>query len=111
MKIKKIISIILLSVLGISVSVFAQYPKITQEVSQQSGELLRKAQEASDAAFAKALPIIEKEANEGRPYMVIPTLKNTSMELTRLKKIDWTKPENNRDTLQGRKSLNLIINI
>jgi hypothetical protein len=69
MKTKKIISTILLSVLGISVSIFAQYPKITQEVAQQSGELVRKAQEASDAAFAKALPIIEKEAKEGRPYI------------------------------------------
>ncbi|GHV58874.1 hypothetical protein FACS1894182_12090 [Bacteroidia bacterium] len=48
---------------------FAQYPKITSEVAAQSGELLRKAEAASDAAWAKALPIIEKEATEGRPYI------------------------------------------
>jgi hypothetical protein len=67
MKKKFSISVIFLTVL--SVGVFAQYPKITAEVATQSGELLRKAQEASDAAWANALPVIEKEASEGRPYI------------------------------------------
>jgi len=58
--------VLLLLVFG---SAYAQYPKITQEVAAQSAELLKKAQEASDAAWAKALPIIEKEATEGRPYI------------------------------------------
>ncbi|MDR3219332.1 MAG: polysaccharide lyase [Dysgonamonadaceae bacterium] len=64
---KIVISVAILFVMG--VSVFAQYPKITQEVEAQSNELLRKAQESSDAAFAKALPVIEKEAEEGKPYI------------------------------------------
>ncbi|MDR1610457.1 MAG: polysaccharide lyase [Candidatus Symbiothrix sp.] len=48
---------------------FAQYPKITSEVAAQSGELLRKAGAASDAAWEKALPVIEQEAREGKPYI------------------------------------------
>ncbi|MDR0845643.1 MAG: polysaccharide lyase, partial [Tannerella sp.] len=51
------------------VCVFGQYPKITSEVAAQSGELLRNAQESSDAAWEKALPIVEQEAKEGRPYI------------------------------------------
>jgi hypothetical protein len=51
------------------ISIFAQYPRITEEVGAQSNELLRKANASSDAAFAKALPIIEQEAKEGRPYI------------------------------------------
>jgi hypothetical protein len=50
-------------------SALAQYPKITPEVAAQSGELLKKAQAASDAAWEKALPVIQKEAQEGKPYI------------------------------------------
>ncbi|MDR1884320.1 MAG: polysaccharide lyase [Prevotella sp.] len=65
---KKVLSIIVFaSVLGIPA--FAQYPKITPEVAAQSAELLKKAQETSDSAWKKALPVIEKEAKEGRPYI------------------------------------------
>lgn len=55
--------------LAFKAQVFAQYPKITSEVAAQSSELLRKAEEASDIAWEKALPIIEKEAKEGKPYI------------------------------------------
>ena len=54
---------------ALSLSAFAQYPTITPEVEAQSAELLRKAAAASDAAWEKALPIIEKEAKEGKPYI------------------------------------------
>ncbi|MDR3219326.1 MAG: polysaccharide lyase [Dysgonamonadaceae bacterium] len=67
MKKKIILSVIVLFLAGSSI--FAQYPRITQEVGAQSDELLRKADASSDAAFAKALPIIEQEAKEGRPYI------------------------------------------
>lgn len=50
-------------------SIYAQYPKITPEVKKQSEELISKAEAASDLAFEKAKPIIEKEAREGRPYI------------------------------------------
>ena len=49
--------------------IFGQYPKITPEVAAQTAELMKKADAASDAAWEKALPIIEKEASEGRPYI------------------------------------------
>lgn len=55
--------------LAFNAQLFAQYPKITSEVAAQSSELLRKAEEASNAAWEKALPIIEKEAKEGKPYI------------------------------------------
>lgn len=55
--------------LAFNAQVFAQYPKITSEVAAQSSQLLKKAEEASNAAWEKALPIIEKEAKEGKPYI------------------------------------------
>ncbi|MDR0541299.1 MAG: thrombospondin type 3 repeat-containing protein [Dysgonamonadaceae bacterium] len=61
------ISVIIILTLG--TGVFAQYPKITSEVAAQSAELLKKATAASDAAWEKALSIIEKEAKEGKPYI------------------------------------------
>ena len=48
---------------------YAQYPKISKEVAAQERELMTRTKEASDAAWEKALPIIEKEAREGRPYI------------------------------------------
>lgn len=60
---------IVLGLLITGLYAFAQYPKITPEVATQAAELMRKAQAASDAAWEKALPIIEKEACEGRPYI------------------------------------------
>jgi len=51
------------------VCVYGQYPKITPEVARESAALLHKADSASDVAWQKALPVIEKEAAEGRPYI------------------------------------------
>ncbi|MDR0541226.1 MAG: polysaccharide lyase [Dysgonamonadaceae bacterium] len=60
---------LVISLFATGLCALAQYPKITPEVAAQSGELLRKAEAASDEAWVKALPIIEKEATEGRPYI------------------------------------------
>jgi hypothetical protein len=60
---------IVISLFATALCALAQYPKITSEVASQSGELLQKAQAASDAAWELAFPIIEKEAAEGRPYI------------------------------------------
>ncbi|WP_421829687.1 polysaccharide lyase [Larkinella sp.] len=49
--------------------VFAQYPTIPADVQKQSDELLREANRQSNIAWQKALPIIEKEAREGKPYI------------------------------------------
>jgi hypothetical protein len=61
--------ILAIALFALSMSALAQYPKITDEVAKQSGELLRKAEAASDAAWEKALPIIEQQAKEGKPYI------------------------------------------
>lgn len=50
-------------------NVFAQYPKITPEVKKESEAMLSEAERLSDIAWEKALPIIEQEAKEGRPYI------------------------------------------
>lgn len=47
----------------------AQYPTITPGVKAQAAELDAKAKAHSDSAWAVALPIVEKEAREGRPYI------------------------------------------
>lgn len=50
-------------------NLFAQYPKITSEVKKESEAMLAEAERLSDIAWEKALPIIEQQAKEGRPYI------------------------------------------
>lgn len=50
-------------------TVKAQYPKIPQEVQKESKELMDAARQRSDQAWAKALPIIEEYAKQGKPYV------------------------------------------
>lgn len=50
-------------------NLFAQYPKITAEVKKESEAMLSEAERLSDIAWEKALPIIEQEAKQGRPYI------------------------------------------
>jgi hypothetical protein len=47
----------------------AQYPTIPADVQKQSDELIKESYRQSDIAWQKALPIIEKEAKEGKPYI------------------------------------------
>ncbi|QNL52253.1 polysaccharide lyase [Olivibacter sp. SDN3] len=54
---------------GIVTSTYAQYPKITEDVKQTSDSLLNKAKESSDHAWEKAWPIVQQEAQNGRPYV------------------------------------------
>ncbi len=49
--------------------VLAQYPKISTEVKKESEAMLNEAERLSDIAWEKALPIIEQQAKEGRPYI------------------------------------------
>jgi hypothetical protein len=53
----------------VSITSLAQYPKITDEVQKASDKLMNDAMAHSDAMWEKALPIIEKEAGEGKPYI------------------------------------------
>ncbi len=47
----------------------AQYPKIPAEVKKASDDMMSAARKQSDAAWAKALPVIEEYAKQGKPYI------------------------------------------
>jgi len=47
----------------------AQYPTIPDDVQRSADSMMAAFRQASDAAWAKALPVIEKEAYNGRPYI------------------------------------------
>jgi hypothetical protein len=51
------------------ISIFAQYPQIPKEDQAKSDSLLKEAERLSDSAWVKALPIIKKEAQMGKPYI------------------------------------------
>ncbi|THU39788.1 polysaccharide lyase [Niastella caeni] len=57
------------SAVTLATPVLAQYPKIPQDVQKWSDSLLNAERVLSDAAWAKALPIIEQEAKQGKPYI------------------------------------------
>lgn len=47
----------------------AQYPTIPPEVQAKADAALAEAEKRSDAAWQKALPIVEAEAKKGKPYI------------------------------------------
>lgn len=49
--------------------VFAQYPSVPKEIQDASDSMMKLARQSSDAAWAKALPIIEEDARKGKPYI------------------------------------------
>jgi len=48
---------------------FAQYPKIPEDAKRASDEMMKEAYRQSDIAWQKALPLIKKEADQGKPYI------------------------------------------
>jgi len=67
---KQLISLALsISLVFAQHSVSAQYPAIPDDVQKESDALLSEARRQSDIAWQKALPIIQKEAREGKPYV------------------------------------------
>lgn len=66
---KKNLLITLILVLFQSSYIFAQYPRISTEVRDESSKLMEETRRKSDLAWEKALPIIEAEAKEGKPYI------------------------------------------
>ncbi len=57
------------AIAGFSYKAAAQYPVIPPAVQAVADSMLAKEERSSDAAWAKALPIIEKEAKEGKPFI------------------------------------------
>ena len=66
---KKFRNLLLVSAVGLAQPVFAQYPKIPQDVQRWADSLMNAERKHSDEAWDKALPVIEKEAREGKPYI------------------------------------------
>ncbi|WP_207514177.1 polysaccharide lyase [Longitalea luteola] len=62
-------NLLLVSAVGLTTPVLAQYPKIPQDVKKWSDSLMEAERLHSDAAWAKALPIIQQEAKQGKPYI------------------------------------------
>ncbi|MFM6983653.1 MAG: polysaccharide lyase family 1 protein, partial [Chitinophagaceae bacterium] len=60
---------LLLVLVAIGANTFAQYPEIPADVQRRSDSLMNAAKLHSDAAWLKALPIIDKEAKMGKPYV------------------------------------------
>ncbi len=52
-----------------SLPAWAQYPQVPQDVQKASDDMLKEAYHQSNIAWQKALPIIQKEAREGKPYI------------------------------------------
>jgi hypothetical protein len=68
MNTKLIISVVMFTT-GAFVTANAQYPSIPKDVQEQSEALIKAAVAHSDSAWAIALPEVEKEAREGKPYI------------------------------------------
>ncbi len=65
---KKFLTLALILCMGCS-AIYAQYPSLTPEANAKKNQLMAKMHQQSEAAWAEALPIIKKEAEEGRPYV------------------------------------------
>jgi hypothetical protein len=60
---------VLACALSAATFVQAQYPTVPKEVQTLSDSMMAGFRQASDAAWAVALPVVQKEALEGRPYI------------------------------------------
>lgn len=65
-QVKNVLSIFF--ILSITV-LFAQYPDVSEKEKKKGQEIIRKAEEQAAEAWKKALPIIEEEARNGKPYI------------------------------------------
>src|SRR5258706_12043360 len=69
MKINFVRSVLLMSFVCAFQTGFAQYPDVPKEIQRWSDSLIKAATYHSDLAWAKALPIIELEEKNGKPYI------------------------------------------
>lgn len=61
--------IVFAAMLGIVSPSSAQYPDVPDSVRKATNKMMEEARKHSDEAWAKALPIIEEEARNGKPYI------------------------------------------
>ncbi|MEI6950043.1 polysaccharide lyase [Paraflavisolibacter sp. H34] len=69
MKKNAVRSLMVASAICLASSAMAQYPSIPADVQRWSDSLMGVSRKRSDDAWTKALPIIEKEAREGKPFI------------------------------------------
>jgi hypothetical protein len=60
---------VLALILSLGASALAQYPSVPADVQAATNAMMNESQRLSDEAWEKALPIIEQEAEQGRPYV------------------------------------------
>jgi hypothetical protein len=65
----KVFSIVMGLCLFTTQFVFAQYPDVPKDIQEASNKMLDEEWRLSNIAWGKALPIIEKEAKEGKPFI------------------------------------------
>ena len=66
---KYVLSIALVSALLAAQQVKAQYPAVPDSIKKRSDAMLKEAEERSEVAWQKALPVINEEAMHGKPYV------------------------------------------
>ncbi|WP_321518920.1 polysaccharide lyase [uncultured Bacteroides sp.] len=66
---KNVLTVALLSALLAAQQVRAQYPVVPDSIKKRSEAMLKEAEERSDVAWQKALPVINEEAKHGKPYI------------------------------------------
>ncbi len=66
---RQISTLAVAALLAVPATMMAQYPQLTPEAKQDYTTMITAAREHSDSAWAKAFPIVQKEAAEGRPYV------------------------------------------
>ncbi|MFI5157772.1 MAG: polysaccharide lyase, partial [Sphingobacteriales bacterium] len=57
------------AMMGFANCAFAQYPNVPKNVKAESDSMMAKAMRHSDSAWAVALPIVQAEEREGKPYV------------------------------------------
>lgn len=68
-KIKVVSLFVILGVLGINISLYAQYPIIPTDVKAEADSMKEEVKRRSDEAWEKALPIVKEEERQGKPYI------------------------------------------
>jgi hypothetical protein len=70
MRTVKIFSLALPGLFLVHSCTMAQYPEVPDAIERETDRMMREAQRRSDQAWEKALPIIEQEADQGKPYII-----------------------------------------
>lgn len=60
---------VLIAAIVFAATALAQYPTVPKEIQAKADSMMFKFRKNSDEAWQKALPVIQKEALEGRPYI------------------------------------------